>query len=187
MQKSSDYWRIYYQEHKEERKAQQRAYYHKHKQARRTYSLSYYKENRSERLQYDKEYYQRNKQKRLLQNKEFLKHNPEKKKEYALAYQSRHREHCQKYWRNYQIKRRAIQNGLDATLTDEQWEAIIHAYKGKCAYCGIKAKLLTKDHVIPVLYGGGYTPMNIVPACKSCNSKKGSKTPHNLPSIRLLI
>ena len=42
-----------------------------------------------------------------------------------------------------------------------------------CQYCGAKSKL-TIDHVIPRCRGGGDTWENLVVACSSCNTKKGS-------------
>jgi len=47
----------------------------------------------------------------------------------------------------------------------------------KCAYCGIKHKSLTVDHVIPVSKGGKSTFENCVAACSKCNTKKGNKLP----------
>ncbi|MHB1296371.1 MAG: HNH endonuclease [Anaerolineae bacterium] len=48
-----------------------------------------------------------------------------------------------------------------------------------CQYCGCqppKAQL-TVDHVVPRVRGGGSTWENLVCACKSCNQRKGSRTP----------
>tara|TARA_Y100000389_G_scaffold194636_1_gene224924 strand:+ start:215 stop:691 length:477 start_codon:yes stop_codon:yes gene_type:complete len=42
-----------------------------------------------------------------------------------------------------------------------------------CQYCGAK-KRLTIDHVIPRCHGGEDTWENLVVACSSCNTKKGS-------------
>jgi 5-methylcytosine-specific restriction endonuclease McrA len=87
-------------------------------------------------------------------------------------------------------RRRARKKGLPATLTTEQWKAILAAYRHRCAYCGkkeSKKRPLTQDHVIPVSRGGGTTPDNIVPACTPCNSRKRDGPPLSLPHKRLLI
>lgn len=62
-----------------------------------------------------------------------------------------------------------------ATLTPCQWESILAGWDYRCAYCGSADKSLCQDHVTPVTRGGLYTSGNIVPACKSCNSRKGNK------------
>lgn len=56
-------------------------------------------------------------------------------------------------------------------LTAEQWEFIKRWYDHRCAYCYQK-KSLTQDHFIPISKGGSHTADNIVPACRSCNSRK---------------
>lgn len=68
-------------------------------------------------------------------------------------------------------RRRARKLELPDTLTVTQWEAILAAYKFRCAYCG-KGSKLTMDHIIPLAKNGGTTADNIVPACKHCNSVK---------------
>jgi hypothetical protein len=48
-----------------------------------------------------------------------------------------------------------------------------------CAYCGeqYRAQHLSRDHVTPAARGGRDTWMNLVTACRACNSRKGSRTP----------
>lgn len=48
-----------------------------------------------------------------------------------------------------------------------------------CAYCGKKfvSELLTREHIIPVCQQGGSNWMNLVTACRSCNHRKGPRTP----------
>ena len=45
---------------------------------------------------------------------------------------------------------------------------------GICHYCGrqVGARQLTMDHVVPLIRGGRSTRGNVVPACKTCNTKK---------------
>lgn len=78
-------------------------------------------------------------------------------------------------------KRRAERQGNKNILTANEWEDILAEFNYSCAYCGkgwheISGKL-AQDHVIPFSRGGTYTKNNIVPACRSCNSKKHNKTP----------
>ena len=47
----------------------------------------------------------------------------------------------------------------------------------KCAYCGGKNKSLTIDHIIPRSKGGTAEFGNCVACCKTCNDKKGARTP----------
>ncbi len=47
----------------------------------------------------------------------------------------------------------------------------------KCAYCGNGKERLTIDHIIPKSRGGRTTFENCVSSCKSCNNKKGGRTP----------
>jgi 5-methylcytosine-specific restriction endonuclease McrA len=48
-----------------------------------------------------------------------------------------------------------------------------------CQYCQVKfsTRDLTLDHVLPVSQGGRKDWTNIVTACRSCNQKKGNRTP----------
>lgn len=51
--------------------------------------------------------------------------------------------------------------------------------KGRCQYCGHRFNMrdLTYDHVIPRARGGTATWENIVTCCRSCNLRKGGRTP----------
>ncbi len=50
-----------------------------------------------------------------------------------------------------------------------------------CAYCGdrFRDRDLSRDHVVPVYRGGRNRWMNVVTACRSCNIRKGGRTPES--------
>ena len=56
-------------------------------------------------------------------------------------------------------------------LTAAQWTALREAWGG-CAYCGATGLPLQRDCVLPISRGGRYTLVNVVPACRSCNTSK---------------
>ena len=49
----------------------------------------------------------------------------------------------------------------------------------RCQYCGVRGSAfeLSLDHILPRSRGGRTTPENLCVACKSCNSRKGDRTP----------
>ena len=51
--------------------------------------------------------------------------------------------------------------------------------KMRCQYCGTRGNAfeLTLDHIIPRSRGGSSSPENLCAACKSCNQRKGDRTP----------
>lgn len=74
----------------------------------------------------------------------------------------------------YHRRRAAKKDAPVNDLTAQQWIGIKAAYRWCCAYCHRK-RPLTMDHVIPLSRGGPHTASNIVPACRSCNSRKGAR------------
>ncbi|MAH51431.1 hypothetical protein CMI37_36790 [Candidatus Pacearchaeota archaeon] len=79
-------------------------------------------------------------------------------------------------------KRRSSLQNCISNLTAEQWREIKDKYRHKCAYCRRRMERLTMDHVIPLSKGGHHIAENIVPACRSCNSKKGNRPQEELRS-----
>ena len=49
----------------------------------------------------------------------------------------------------------------------------------RCQYCGERKNPveLTLDHILPRSRGGDNSAINVVTACRSCNQRKGSRTP----------
>lgn len=51
-------------------------------------------------------------------------------------------------------------------------ESIYEEWEGKCAYCEDFATSL--DHIVPRFKSGSSNRNNLIPACRRCNSNKGS-------------
>jgi 5-methylcytosine-specific restriction endonuclease McrA len=45
-----------------------------------------------------------------------------------------------------------------------------------CAYCSKPANPVTLDHIVPLSKGGSNNPLNMLVACRSCNSSKGARS-----------
>jgi hypothetical protein len=61
--------------------------------------------------------------------------------------------------------------------TPEEIREILLAQAGRCIYCNVKFTdecHPSKDHLLPLLRGGGDWSLNIVLACRSCNSRRGA-------------
>lgn len=118
---------------------------------------------------------------------EWRKANPERARATNTASTRRwRREHPEQYkiHRNrIRTRQRAEQRSykqrvahLPRDLTYSEWQETLAYFDHRCAYCRRRRKL-QQEHVIPVSQGGGYTKANIIPACASCNYKKGGRTP----------
>lgn len=71
---------------------------------------------------------------------------------------------------------RARRTGVDANLTHQEWLDLLEEFDHTCAYCQARGVKLTQEHMTPISRGGRHTKSNVVPACVSCNSQKGTKT-----------
>ena len=91
-------------------------------------------------------------------------------REVNKVWRDKHKDECR--W--YRQDRRARIRELPSTLTLKEWQEILSFYHYQCVYCGVMSHDLTQDHLVPVVLQGGYTKDNIVPACHSCNSRKGT-------------
>jgi 5-methylcytosine-specific restriction endonuclease McrA len=72
-------------------------------------------------------------------------------------------------------KRRAWKMRVVNTLTPDQWQEVLGIFNNACAYCLRTDLSLTIDHMVPLCKGGAHSVANVVPACQSCNSRKGSR------------
>ena len=144
---------IYHAEHREERSAKAKAWYAKHRE-----------ELLGTKTEYYAAYYAAHREQLIANMVAWQRANPEKVREKTQ-------------------RRRARKLAVPINdLTAEQWEEIQAAYNFRCVYCPStcwrcrkKTHKLTQDHITPFAQGGNHTVANVVPACKSCNCKKGAR------------
>jgi 5-methylcytosine-specific restriction endonuclease McrA len=99
---------------------------------------------------------------------------PERVRASAMRWRIANPEKLREQWSN----RRARKRGAPIRdFTCHQWREMKALYHHRCMYCGQKSRRLTQDHIMPLAKGGAHTWSNIVPACQSCNSRKGTKAP----------
>ena len=73
-------------------------------------------------------------------------------------------------------RRRTTLQGCSEHHTAAEWEALLAATGHTCLWCGANDVAMTKDHIVPVSKGGSNAVTNLQPLCKSCNSRKHTKT-----------
>lgn len=117
------------------------------------------------------------------------KAHPERSRQYTRAWRERNIESRRLYDHTYAqanpdkirekgARRRARERNAPVNdFTAKQWRAMCKAAGYLCAYCRQKFsfKDLTQDHITPLSKGGAHTLSNIIPACRSCNSRKHTK------------
>lgn len=69
--------------------------------------------------------------------------------------------------------RKAKKRGQNTIIKASDWRSRLDEFNNSCAYCFRSDMPLTMDHFYPISKGGSHTIDNVVPACQSCNSKKG--------------
>ena len=162
---------------------------------KRHYDRERYLKLRESKLAYNKEYRELNKDKLQVTQKRWRENNKERilingrnryavKKEYIDSYQTEWRKKNRLKWNSYRSARRLKEkeNGIYLIL-DKEFKKLNNQL---CFYCGSDHKL-TMDHIIPIVRGGRHSIGNLVVACKTCNSQKGSKTIQEWRKLQLKL
>jgi len=104
--------------------------------------------------------------------RQWKRDNADRVKEYFIEWSKSHRD-----LRNLvgHVRRARLQSSAHARVTLSEWQRVFEEYRGICAYCPRTATEI--DHIIPIARGGAHVAGNLVPACKSCNSSKGARSP----------
>lgn len=173
----------YYQKNREKRIKRARAHQVAHKENRAAYLTQYAAEHREALREYHREWSAKNKDKirgyaaaRAAQEKakkaQKYQENLVEEREKRRAY---YRANVSKMVENVHRRRARKAKAAINDFTHAQWVAMQEAYDHRCAYCETPAKgHLTQDHLMPIIKGGNHTMRNIVPACRSCNGRKGT-------------
>ena len=135
------------------------------------------------RAQYYKRYYQQNRDQVLARTAAYALANPEIRRRAVQRWREQHPERqrmaCARWAATHReavveqsARRRARKRANDTrTVTARDWRRLCARYGNCCAYCGEPEKL-TQDHIIPIVRGGRHAIGNLLPACRSCNSRK---------------
>jgi 5-methylcytosine-specific restriction endonuclease McrA len=161
----------WYKKHGKEYRAQHLEKLHRQEKAYRKKERLLNPQQRKDRK---KRYYWNNRER--IRSSVRLKHlaNPEKNRE-----KDRRRWREQKERRTLQnFKARARRYGVRLYCTQSQWLELLRTFDFKCFYCKIALTKQTRtlDHKIPLSRGGSNEPENLVPCCRTCNSRKHDLT-----------
>ena len=151
--------------------ARRRAHYLKNIAVKKALDRAYYLANAERKRAWQREYYRTHPDQVKAIGKAWRKENPDRVKTNTRSYRL---SHIEKH-RVDGAKRRALKAKAPVgSFTGKDWSEMKAAYGYRCVYCQRK-KPLTQDHVIPLIKGGMHDKSNIVPACRSCNSRKNAR------------
>lgn len=149
----------------------EKAYREARRELHKAQNAAWYAANRERILARVKANSQANREHILAYQAEYYAEHTEKVKATVAAYRAANPE--KKAHLENRRRARKANNGGSHTL--EQRREKFELLGNVCMYCG-EDKKLTVDHKIPLARGGTDCILNIVPACRSCNSKKNAKT-----------
>lgn len=202
--KPPGYWQTYYQTHREQRRATAKKWAASHP----TYEADRWAANKDRLSARYKTWYYANQERNRERERLWREANPEHRRDYYLAT----REHTlavNKAWTEAHLvetraavarwrktdkgraghatdssRRRARLRGGGGSHTSDQWRDKCDLLGNVCIYCG-EPKRLERDHKIPVSQGGTDDITNIVPACRTCNTKKSARTSNAYIAYRM--
>lgn len=140
----------------------------------RQYTRDWKAKNRERNRQLNLDSYYRHREEILGRRRKKRAENPEPYREERRIWAKEHPKLKRAAYLRYMAQKRGAEvSDFDAA----EWEALLELYDHRCAYCGERSEDITQDHIVPLSEGSNHTLINIVPACRSCNSRKGARTP----------
>lgn len=186
------------QENREKLTARKRRYRQKNREKVNAARRKKYQDNREKVLEHQRQKYYANHEQELEKRKQYRRVNRERLREDSRRCYQNTRERAIKrtrkyYWDNVETlrlksriykrenplivrKQKHKREALKAqcyhqSYTVDQLNLHFSKWKHKCAYCG-SSEEMTIDHFIPISKGGADALFNLIPACRSCNSRK---------------
>jgi 5-methylcytosine-specific restriction endonuclease McrA len=95
--------------------------------------------------------YRKNAQKRMQTTRDWMKRKPAQRRSHI-----------------HRARARVENPGI---VRQEEWDALMERYGGRCLRCGTTEDVYA-DHIVPLAKGGMNTIDNVQPLCRSCNAKK---------------
>ena len=163
----------YNRDHQEDRAAQARDWYYRNREQRLRQIREYKRANRAKIKLQDAEYRRTHTELFSRATKRWRAKNLEECRRRGRAYAQAHPEQVRQSARTRRLRKLGVRSG---GLSSKQWQAIQELWGGRCAYCR-RAKGIEQEHIVPLAKGGQHIPSNVVPACRSCNAKKGANPP----------
>ena len=118
-------------------------------------------------------YYASNRRAVLAYRQAYNVRNREQYRENQRRTYRRHRERRIANVRKRGVRLRATR-ALYGYHTEQEWQAKLAEFGGRCAHCG-STENISRDHIVPLARGGTDLIENIQPLCLPCNGRKGAK------------
>ena len=156
--KKREYMHTYHERNRETMNERSRQYYEEHKEEMDTRSHQYYATNRDTILEQHCNYHLKNRAEILDYHSQHYREHPEVS---VAAHQNR----------------RVQELSAEGSFTPKEFLDKCKMLGNRCMYCRRDDMPLGPDHAIPLSRRGSNNIDNIVPSCKSCNTRKNTKTP----------
>jgi 5-methylcytosine-specific restriction endonuclease McrA len=128
-----------------------------------------YQANRERITVLSKAWYEANRQRKLATVMAWRAANLDRYNAAHKAWAINNPERCNEILRRRRARLRVARQFIQITYKQKCQRFLL--WNNCCSYCGKDGKT-TVDHVLAIKHGGLDEPLNIVPACRSCNSSK---------------
>ncbi len=172
-EKMRAYGRKWYRAHKEQETAAHRAWAQAHLEELRVYNRARYAANSEAKKASTRKWNAANKERHRAASSLWAATHREQHNANSRASYKRNPDS----WKPKVARRRARKHNAPVNdFTLAEWRLILILFDHRCFYCGEKSLKLHQEHMTPLSRGGSHTAENIVPACATCNKRKGVKT-----------